>query len=170
MKKKSDTLRPGVVPEGITLGMALVDAVPVAFFCAGAVLLGVRTPSALFRLGAVLCAAAGAGKVLWKLLVAVRRRSVWVLNRQLRVLMPAGFVCMALGLVLARGRIDFAAVWRAALALPQVLLFALGAAGMVVMAVLGATQDPADPAANWKEQGVNSLAQAAIFLGILLCR
>ncbi|MEQ2637641.1 hypothetical protein [Paratractidigestivibacter faecalis] len=47
------------VPEGFTLALALVDAVPVALFCASAAVFGTRVQSPLFAAGAATAALAG---------------------------------------------------------------------------------------------------------------
>ena len=84
-----------------TLSLALVDALPVLFFGAAAAMLGVKLRSALFIVGAALCLLAGAGKVAWKLLLALRGKDVAILGAQLRYVMPAGFLLMLLGAFLA---------------------------------------------------------------------
>ena len=50
MKMTKDT-----VPEDFTLSLALVDALPVLFFGASMILIGIMFASSLFILGAVLC-------------------------------------------------------------------------------------------------------------------
>lgn len=47
------------VPEGFTLALAPVDAVPVALFCASAVVFGTHVQSPLFVAGAAMAALAG---------------------------------------------------------------------------------------------------------------
>ena len=83
--------------EGFTVSLALVDALPVLFFGVAAVALGVKLRSPLFFLGAIVCLLAGTGKVLWKLLIALRGRDVALLGAQLRYLMPSGFALMLIG-------------------------------------------------------------------------
>ena len=79
-----------------TLSLALVDALPVLFFGAAAAMLGVKLQSAVFIVGAALCLLAGAGKVAWKLLLALRGKDVAILGAQLRYVMPVGFLLMIL--------------------------------------------------------------------------
>ena len=96
---------PEDVPEGFTLKLALVDALPVAEFCAGTAVIACRFKSALFSAGAVLSALAGCGKVLWKILLAVKKKNAAWLNRQFRYLMSGGFALMAASLIVNRKRI-----------------------------------------------------------------
>ena len=57
--------------QSFPLSLALVDALPVLFFGAAAAILGVKLRSVVFIVGAALCLLAGAGKVVWKLLIAL---------------------------------------------------------------------------------------------------
>jgi hypothetical protein len=158
------------IPEGFTPAMALTDAVPVLLFCGSTALISAKIPSALFRIGAVLCVAAGAGKVLWKLLIAFARRNVPALSRQLRFLMPAGFALMLAGAVSVRQSFSAAGLWNAAASFPQAAFFLAGLAGIAAMAVFAFGKSRTDAQANWVEQIVNAAAQACIFVGILLLR
>ena len=58
----TESAGPDGIPEGFTLALALVDALPVAFFCAAAILAGVGIGSLLFMVGAAFAAVGGAGK------------------------------------------------------------------------------------------------------------
>ena len=150
-----------------TLSLALVDALPVLFFGAAAAVLGVKLQSALFLLGAALCLLAGAGKVVWKLLIALRGRDVALLGAQLRFVMPAGFVLMMAGAALA-DRETVRALLRAAVRLPSAAFFALGVVGVAAMIVCAGRFDRRDVRGNWIEQGINAAAQASVLAGVLL--
>ena len=121
------------VPEGFTLLMALLDCVPVAFFCIGAGVLATRFDSTLFRVGIALVVLAGALKVSWKLVIALARRDVRFLNRQMRYLMPVGFALTLASLAVDRARWSPAAVLRHATSLPSLPLLVAGIAGMLLM-------------------------------------
>lgn len=168
MNKK--TLGRDQVPQGFTLSMVLVDAVPVVLFGLACIAISARLSSPVFLVGACVSLAAGVGKVLWKLIVVTARRSVWLLNRQLRVVMPLGFLLMLAGAVIAvaTGTVGLADVAAALTALPSGLLFLAWVALMGFMGYLGARLDPADTKANWTEQLVNAAAQAALLAGVLL--
>ncbi len=75
MKKRNS------VPEDFTLSLALVDALPVLFFACSMVLIAGRFASILFCLGAAVIVLASCGKVLWKLLLSLRKQNVPWLNR-----------------------------------------------------------------------------------------
>jgi len=154
------------VPQGFTLGMAGMDAVPVVFFAAGSAVLSARLETgSLFMLGAAICTAAGTMKVLWKVLIACRNRNIIGLSRQLRVLMPAGFALMAGSLIAGK---KLPALLAGMMRMPSLACFLAGAACLVFMMRLARTEDSADAGANWKEQAVNCLAQGAILAGVLL--
>ena len=135
--------------------LALVDALPVAFFGAGAAIVGVKLGSALFSCGALVCVAAGLGKVLWKLLIALAD-----------YLMPLGFVLMIAGAMTAE-RSAAAALLGAATRLPAAAFFALCVLGMCAMVVCAKRFDRYDVRGNWIEQGINACAQGCFLLGAL---
>lgn len=150
-----------------TVALAAVDALPVLFFGAAAALLGLKLQSALFLVGAVLCLLAGAGKVVWKLLIALRGKDVVILGAQLRYVMPAGFLLMLLGAFLAE-RETVRALLHAAVRLPSALFFALTIVGMTAMVVCAKKFDRRDVRGNWIEQIINAAAQACAMIGVLL--
>ena len=164
---KTQTLNAKMVPEGFTLSMALVDALPVLLFCGSSFLVAKKFGSALFWAGAVLCIAAGMGKVLWKIIIVARKQNAWLLNRQMRYLMPLGFLLMLLAVCLCREQIPFAALWQAVFSLPAILFFSVGIIGMLCMMIYAKRLDGASAKANWLEQITNTAAQGMLFLGVL---
>lgn len=156
------------VPEGFSLPLVIVDALPVLFFGGSMILIGLLFDRTLFQFGALLCLWAGTAKVLWKILVVTRKRNVWWLFLQMRTVMPIGFALLLLSVILNRETIALPSIQAAVLSAPSVILFAVGAAGMLLMGVFAAVLDPADVRSNWIEQLTNTAAQAAIFFGILL--
>ena len=153
--------------QEFTLSLALVDALPVLFFGAAAAMLGVKLQSALFIFGAALCLLAGAGKVVWKLLIALKGKDVALLGAQLRYVMPLGFVLMIIGAFLDE-RETVRTLLHAAVRLPSVLFFALTFVGLIAMVVCAKKFDRFDVRANWIEQGINAAAQACALIGALL--
>ena len=156
------------VPEGFTLAMACVDCLPVLFFSISAVILALRFDSFLFRAGVLPVILAGALKAGWKFVIALRHRDIPFLSRQMRFLMPAGFLLMLLSLFADRSRWSFAAVIRHMTGMPALLFFLLGAAGLVVLTRFVGKRNSRDAKANWKEQIINSLSQFYIMMGIIL--
>ena len=153
--------------EKFTVPLALMDALPVLFFGAAAILLGWKLKSALFFVGAVVCLLAGTGKVLWKLILALKGADVQLLGAQLRYLMPLGFALMLAGALLA-DRTARSALWHAALRLPSAAFFAAAAIGLAAMIVCAKKFDRRDVRSNWIEQGINAAAQGCVLLGVLL--
>lgn len=153
-------------PADFTLFMAITDAIPVLLFCAAAVILCLLFPRPLFIAGAALCVAAGSGKVLWKLIIALKKVNVMLLNRQLRILMPVGFGLMLIALLAGRSEINISAVLVAITTLPAGAFFALGAAGCAAMLVLAKSLDGNDARSNWIEQAVNIITQASLLVGL----
>lgn len=157
-----------IVPEGFTLRLAMVDALPVLFFCASMIVISRFFSGRLFLLGALLCFAAGAAKVLWKVIVVLRKKNIWFLFLQMRILMPIGFGMMMLSLIINRSEISIAGMGAAFLSMPSLVFFVIGILGMVLMMVFAAKLDSSDVKANWIEQLTNAIVQAAFFVGLLL--
>ena len=155
------------IPENFTLSLALVDALPVLFFGGSMILIGLLFGSPLFLIGAALCFWAGAAKVLWKIIVAAKKKNVWWMFLQMRIVMPIGFALMIFSVILNRNAIDLSAVLAAVVSLPSVIFFAIGVIGMVLMSVFAANLDSTDVRSNWIEQLTNAIAQASVFAGIL---
>lgn len=155
------------VPEGFTLGLAAVDALPVILFGAAMLSAGLLIKSGLFILGAALCLFAGGAKVVWKFIVVLKRKNVWWLFMQMRTLMPVGMLLMLAGLIIAGVKADMNSALESLIAMPQGAFFAVGILGMILMGVFAAKLDSADAKSNWIEQLTNAAAQACFLAGIL---
>lgn len=156
------------VPEGFTLSMALLDCLPVLFFSVSAFCLAAGFPAVLFRAGIFCIILAGILKVSWKMVIALAGKNLPILSRQMRFLMPSGFLLCLLALVLHRKDLSISAIVHHFLRLPGILFFLIGFAGMGLMVWFACTKDRLDARSNWKEQAVNGIAQLCIMLGILL--
>ena len=158
------------LPENFTLLLALTDSLPVIFFGASMLVIGRRFSSLLFMAGALLCLIGGTGKVLWKIIVVLKKKNVWPLFIQMRILMPAGFLLMLTSLFANADKLSFHTICQAVTSFPSVIFFATGLLGMVLMTVFAFVLDSADSRANWIEQLTNGVAQAAFFIGLLLLK
>ena len=156
------------LPEGFTLALALVDAVPVALFCASAAVFGARAASPVFIAGAFFAFAGGAGKVCWKLLIAVARRNVAWLGKQMRYVMPVGFALMIAGAAINHAQV--AGLVAALIRLPSLAFFLAWLACMCAMGYFAGHRDQTDARSNWNEQLVNACGQAALLAALLLAR
>ena len=156
------------LPEDFTLGLAIVDALPVLLFGGSMIMIGLLFGSVLFLIGAALCFWAGAAKVLWKIIVVTKKKNVWWLFLQMRIVMPLGFALMLLAVILNLKAIRLTALLAAIISMPSAIFFAVGVLGMVLMGIFAAKLDSADVRSNWIEQLTNTAAQASFFVGILL--
>lgn len=150
-----------------SVGMALVDSLPVVFFAVSGIMLALICKNVLFTTGIVLCVCAGLGKVLWKLLLAICKKNAVFLTRQFKFLMPAGFLLILIYICLNFGVIEWRAVFAAVRSMPSVVFFAVCAVLMLVMFVLGFSLNQNSAKANWAEQIINTFAQIS-FLAALL--
>lgn len=157
-----------VVPEGFTLGMVVSDLLPVVFFGGATLLVGLLLKNVLIDVGAVIAFLSGLLKVVWKLIVVVKRKNIWSLFLQMRICMPIGFLIFLVGLLMSLSALSFETVVSALIGFPQIVFFILGILGMTAMIVCSVKLDSADAKSNWIEQTINGIAQACIFVGVLL--
>lgn len=157
--------------EGFTTALALVDTLPVLFFGASVLVIGLGWGSPLFIAGASLAFLAGAMKVTWKFLLGTSGRDIVWLNKPFRCLMAGGFLLMVTAVVLGtlNRSLNWAELGGRVLCLPQVIFFAIWLLGLMAMCVLGKKLDSSIARNNWIEQCTNALAQLCGLIGILLC-
>lgn len=158
----------GLNPQNFTLSLALVDAIPVILFGISGIYLYHFFPSTLFLIGAILTALAGLGKVIWKILVATSGKNIKLLNRQMRVLMPAGFLLILVSLIVDRKMVSLPGIAHAFISFPSVIFFILFVAGMACMGIFAKKLDSNDARSNWIEQLTNAAAQACLLIALLL--
>ena len=159
------------LPEDFTLGMAAFDAMPVFLFGFAARLLARMTGRALVMLGGVICFVSGMLKVIWKLLVVLRRKNVWPLFLQMRIGMPAGFAVMFAGLItglMKKDRQEREGIRKAVLRPVPLAFLLLSAAGIAAMIHCGKKLDSAQAKTNWIEQGCNTAAQGSFLVAMML--
>lgn len=153
--------------EGVSVGMAAMDLVPVVLYGTGCYIVGKRLRNPLFTAGAVVSTASGAGKAAWKMIQATTGKNVFLLNTQMRRVMPAGFALMAASPLVDRDRGASSALLRACVSQPALGFFAAGGLGMGLMGCWAKVLDPAKSRSNWIEQSTNVAAQAAFFAGVV---
>lgn len=154
--------------NGFTLSMAIMDTLPVLFFSMSAGILSARFESWLFLCGTILVILAGTMKVLWKLLLAIVHKDVTVLNRQMRYVMPAGFVSMMIALIKDHDQWSISAVFSHVFSFPSAIFFLLAMSGIFCMLFFSHHFDQTDAKANWIEQITNALTQFFFMIGILI--
>lgn len=153
--------------ENFPLSLAFFDALPVLFFGIAVLLLAVRFENVLFFTGAFLCTLAGLGKVIWKIIIAGAKKDISWMNRQLRILMPVGFLLIFAGLWQGRDTVHPAVLWQKICTFPTVLLFGITVIGMICMSIFAVKLDGTRIRSNWIEQITNAIAQGCFLLGVL---
>ena len=155
--------------EGFTIGLALVDAIPVLSFGISMLIIAGRFDSPLFTLGAVLSVLGGCCKVAWKLVLGMTKKNLRWLNKPFVPMMAGGFFLLLASVVLGFGRIRWAGVGAAILRFPSILFFAAWIGLMGFMGWYRKHKFSNDDArANWTAQIVNAIGQTCLLLGILL--
>lgn len=149
-----------------TLGLAVFDHLPVLLFLMSGLVMYSMYSSPILLAGVLACFVGGSCKAAWKLIVVRQHRDLAILTRAFHILMPAGFVLMLLS-VPAGGKAAFAGLWRSITMMPAALLFALGFALMCLMGYLGSHID-SSARSNWIEEIVNTLAQLAVLIGVIM--
>lgn len=154
--------------ENFPLSLALFDALPVIFFSISVIIIAMNYRNILFITGSILCTLAGIGKVVWKIIIAGTRKDIAILNRQLRITMPVGFLLIIIGIIMGAGNIDFNWLMTVILSFPAVIFFAITVIGMILMAIFAFRLDGTKLSSNWTEQITNAIAQGSLLAGILI--
>ncbi len=163
--------------EGFTVGLALVDAIPVIFFSLSMVILATALAGSgitfwIVLVGAILIALSGLCKVLWKLFLGLKIGDIKILNKIFVPFMASGFMIAIVGAIVGTFThvIKWGGVVRAIVSIPALIFFILGFAGMGVMGYVKSTNKREefnkDAKKNWIAQFVNGFAQGMMFLGI----
>ena len=148
-----------------TMGLALLDIMPVLLFLASGLIMYSMYGSPLLLAGVLACFTGGLCKAIWKMIVVVRKKDLPGLTRMFHILMPAGFALMILS-VPAGGRTAISGLWRSLTMMPAAILFIAGFVLMCLMGYLGSHMDNS-ARSNWIEELVNTLAQLAILAGVI---
>ena len=154
--------------EGFTIGLALVDAIPVLSFGISMVIIASRFPSPLFMIGAILSVLGGCCKVAWKLVLGIWKKDLRWINKPFVPMMAGGFLLLIISLIVGFGKIHWAGVGAAILSFPSILCFV---AWIGLMGFMGWYRkhkfSNEDARSNWTAQIVNALGQTCLLLGIL---
>lgn len=154
--------------EGFTLGLALVDAIPVLSFGISMVIIASRFDSPLFMVGAGLSVLAGCCKVAWKLILSIAKKDLRFLNKPFVPMQGAGFLLMLISFILGFGKINWAGVGAALISFPSLLFFIAWIGLMGFMGWFRKNKFKNDDAkSNWTAQIINAVGQTSLLLGIL---
>lgn len=148
--------------------MACMDTLPVIFFSIDMIVVSNRFKSGLFIAGALLVILAGLLKVLWKFILACRHKDINFLNKQMRYLMPVGFLLILLGLIVDRRKWSISSVVLHLTSFPAIPFLIIGIAGIVAMIYCVRHLDGHAAKSNWIEQTINMITQFSIMLCIIL--
>ena len=154
--------------EGFTIGLALVDAIPVLSFGISMVIIAGRFDSVLFMIGAALSVLAGCCKVAWKLVLGVAKKDLRWLNKPFVPMQATGFLLMLISFILGFGSINWAGTGAALISFPSILFFAAWIGLMGFMGWYRKNKFKNDDAhSNWTAQIINAVGQTCLLLGIL---
>lgn len=155
--------------EGFTVGLALVDAIPVLSFGISMVIIASRFHSPLFMIGAALSVLAGCCKVAWKLVLGIWKKDLRWLNKPFLPMQITGFGFILGSLITGLGKIDWSKVFAAVTSFPSILFFIAWIGLMGFMGWYRKNKFSNDDAkSNWTAQIVNAVGQTCLLLGILL--
>ena len=154
--------------EGFTLGLALVDAIPVLSFGVSMVIIASRFNSPLFLIGAALSVIAGCCKVAWKLVLGIAKKDLRWLNKPFVPMQATGFLLMLVSFIIGFRKINWGGVLSAVTSLPSILFFLLWIGLMGFMGWYRKHKFQNDDAhSNWTAQIINAVGQTCLLLGIL---
>jgi hypothetical protein len=154
--------------EGFTIGLALVDAIPVLSFGVSMVIIASRFDSPLFMIGAALSVLAGCCKVAWKMVLGITKKNLRWLNKPFVPMMAGGFLLLIVSLLIGFRSISWSGVGVAILSMPSILFFF---AWIGLMGLMGWYRKHKfsndDVHSNWTAQIINAIGQTCLLLGIL---
>ena len=154
--------------EGFTIGLALVDAIPVLSFGASMVLIASRFDSPLFMIGAAISVLAGCCKVAWKLILGIWKKDLRWLNKPFVPMQATGFLLMLVSFIIGFGKINWPAVGAAIISLPSLIFFIAWLVLMGFMVWFRKKKFKNDDAkSNWTAQIINAVGQTCLLLGIV---
>ena len=154
--------------EGFTIGLALVDAIPVLSFGISMVIIATRFDSALFMIGASLSVLAGCCKVAWKLVLGSTKRDLKWLNKPFVPMQAAGFLLMLVSFGLGFRKIRWDNVAAAVTGFPSAAFFVVWIGLMFAMSWYRKHKFQRNDAhSNWTAQIINAVGQTCLLLGIL---
>ena len=154
--------------EGFTIGLALVDAIPVLSFGISMVIIASRFNSPLFMIGAALSVLAGCCKVAWKLVLGIAKKDLRWLNKPFLPMQITGFGFIIGSLLTSLGKINWPIVLKAVTSLPSILFFIVWIGLMGFMGWFRKHKfSNEDAKSNWIAQIINAVGQTCLLLGVL---
>ena len=154
--------------EGFTVGLALVDAIPVLSFGISMVIIASRFNSPLFMIGAALSVLAGCCKVAWKLVLGIAKKDLRWLNKPFLPMQITGFGFIIGSLLTSLGKINWPSVLKAVTSLPSILFFIVWIGLMGFMGWFRKHKfSNEDAKSNWIAQIINAVGQTCLLLGVL---
>ena len=154
--------------EGFTIGLALVDAIPVLSFGISMVIIAGRFDSVLFMIGATLSVLAGCCKVAWKLILGTVKKDIKWLNKPFVPMQATGFCFIIGSLLTSLTKINWSGVLAAVTGFPSILFFAAWMGLMFAMSWYRKHKfQRNDARSNWTAQIINAVGQTCLLLGIL---
>ena len=156
------------IPQDFTIKLALVDFMPVLFFALAAIMISLSINSIILSIGAIICFLSGLFKVIWKIIVAVKRKNIWPLFIQMRIFMPIGFLIMIIGFIVYCINNDSSIFFNSLLNPVTIIFLIIGFIGMILMIVFAVKLNSEDSKSNWIEQLVNGFSQLSFFIAFLL--
>lgn len=154
--------------EGFTIGLALVDAIPVLSFGISMVIIASRFNSPLFMIGAALSVLAGCCKVAWKLVLGIAKKDLRWLNKPFLPMQITGFGFIIGSLLTSLGKINWPSALKAVTSLPSILFFIIWIGLMGFMGWFRKHKfSNEDAKSNWIAQIINAVGQTCLLLGVL---
>ena len=165
--EKHNKINKNIVPNDFTITLALIDFMPVLFFFGISIILSIMLKSNLFFIGSIISFISGFLKVIWKIIVVIKKKNIWILFLQMRIIMPLGFLISLIGIIIFFITKDSNILLTSFKNIPSIIFLILGLIGIVLMIVFSFILDSSNKKANWIEQICNSFAQLFILIACL---
>lgn len=155
--------------EGFTVGLALLDFVPVIAFGLAMLFLALKFKSILFIIGAILVLLGGVFKASWKLILGISKKDVKWMNKMMWPCMGVGFILMIVSVIISIKTINWAGVLNGIIGVPAIIFFILWILAMAGMTIFKKTKFRKDNAKdNWIAEIINSIGMLSLMIAILV--
>ena len=164
-KKERKRMTKETIPEGFTLLLVIVDIFPVLFFLLAILLFSKKVYfNCMIVLGGFISFLSGIIKIIWKLIVVTKKKNIWWMFVQMRIIMPIGFFILTLGLIF--GWKYFSNIIINASFYSR-LFFTLFIISISLLTLFAIKLNSSDLMVNWLEQIINSISQSLLCLAII---
>jgi len=153
-----------------SLSLALVDALPVIFFFLSSLSIAKELKKIhslgglLFNIGGILAYLGGFFQVLWKLIIALFNKDIYIFHSQIKYLLPLGFIFIIISLIVSHSTINWKKLITKLLSMPCLIFVVIIMFCNLLMISFLFTMNQLNTKSHWKEECVNVIFQGSFLI------